>query len=48
MEMCKEEIRRGEHVNQNDVRRSTMNYGVGYRRLSGQGLGVVRRHWKKE
>ena len=48
MEMCKGEIRRGEPVDQDDVRRSTMNYGVGYRGLNGQGLGVVRRHWKKE
>ena len=47
MEMCKREIRRGEPVDQSVVRRSTVNYGLGCRGLSGQVLGVVTRHWKK-
>ena len=48
MDMCKEEIRRGEPVDQGSVRCSTVSYGVGCRGLRGQGLGLVRWHWSKE
>ena len=38
MDMCKRKIRGSEYVDQGRVSCSMVSYGVGVRRLSGQGL----------
>ena len=42
MDMCKGEIRRGEHVDQGSVSFPMVSYEVWGRGLIGQGLGLVR------